>query len=238
VDRVLLALLLAASAQKEKPPAHLAVPKAMQQQREAELDISPGNLPFFANPELAAALGEIDARPGAWVEYLIRSRGDQDVRLRATVLGPALPGKRYWLEFATLTKEGGTFAAKLLVRGNAFRPRDLDALYLLVAGQTPMEIPLDQIDLPPDQQQPPKVKVQRLGKSRVQVKAGAYDAELLRAGDTKIWRAPQVPLWGLVKTQGPRQSVELLSSGMEGGHTVFPKGWGDDDQGKGSESTK
>ena len=53
----------------------------------------------------------------------------------------------------------------------------------------------------------------------------------------RVWRSSQVPLWGLVKAQSPRQTVELIASGKTGAESIFPPGW-TDDQGKGSESTK
>jgi hypothetical protein len=48
-----------------------------------------------------------------------------------------------------------------------------------------------------------------------------------------VWRAAQVPLWGLVRAEGPRQVVELTGLGERGARSVFPG-----DQGNGSESAR
>jgi hypothetical protein len=234
---VLLALLLAA--QTPKPPAQVVVPKSLRERREAEMgEVAPEKLPLFANPKLAAALGTLKPEAGAWAEYLVRTRGEKGMRLRATIVPPLLEGGRYWLELATLNEDGVAGAAKLLVHGNALGPRDFERVFVMLAGQQPIDVPLDQLDVP-EKDAPAPPKVEKLGKSKAQVRAGAFEAELLRAGDTRVWRSDSVPLWGLVKAKSPGQSVELIGSGRTGGHTVFPAGWGDErDQGKGSESTK
>ena len=241
----LLALLSAAPARVAAPKtsARLVVPKALREQREQEAtnpDHEP--LPLFANPSLAAALGPLVPQLGAWAEYLVQTRGQDDVRVRAAVLGPPLDQGRYWLELTTVSESRTAASARLLVHGSVFRPRDVERIFLMLAGQQPMEIPLD--DLPgggegSDKEPPPAPKLERLGKSQVKVRAGLFQAEALRVGDTRVWRSPAVPLWGLVRAQSPRQTLELLSSGLAGGHTLFPAGWGDaSDQGNGKESVK
>jgi len=231
---VLLALLLAASSQK--PPAHLVVPRSMRKERDQEEQFS--SFPPLADPRLAEALGPLEPHAGAWAEYLVRTKGEDDVRLRASILS-VLGAGRYWLEMATASESGPPAATKLLVKGNPAQPRDLERALLLVAGQQPLEIPLDQLETP-DLKSGKLPKVERLKPARVRVRAGEFlDAEALRVGDTRIWRSGKVPLWGLVKVQSPSQTVELLSYGLTGAHTVFPPGWGDEPaQGKGSESVK
>jgi hypothetical protein len=235
---MLLALLLAAGA--PKPPANVVIPKAMRERREKELNAAPEGLPLFANPLLAAALGPFAPRPGAWVEYLVKTKGEPDMRMRASVLDQPAGEGRYWLELDTATQEGMAAAAKMLVHGNPLSPRDVERMFVMMAGQQPLEVPLEQVDVP-KQDLPPPPEVTRLKAEEVTVRAGKYKADLLRTGDMRIWRAAQVPLWGLVKAHSPRESLELIGAGATGSHTVFPPGWGDAKdapQGIGSESTK
>jgi hypothetical protein len=190
--------------------------------------------PLFADPGMRAALGSIDPKPGAWAEYLVRAPGKGDLRVRATVLAAADDG-RYWLELATAGESGLASAAKLLVHGNAFSLGDVERLYVMIAGQQPIEVPLDEVR--PGRAKPPAEaqRVERLRPERVRVAAGEFNADVFRASGTRIWRAAGVPLWGLVKARSARQSMELVASGTTGGHSLFPPGW---DQGKGSESRK
>jgi hypothetical protein len=107
--------------------------------------IAAAALPLLADPGLAAALGPIDPRPGSWAEYLVRTRGHEDVRLRATVL-PAEGEGRYWLELAMAAQGGIVAAAKLLVHGE-LSPKGIEGVYLMLAGQQPVEVPLDRVRL-------------------------------------------------------------------------------------------
>jgi hypothetical protein len=105
----------------------------------------------------------------------------------------------------------------------------------MIAGQQPIEVPLDEVR--PARAKPPAEvqRVERLAPERVHVAAGEFNAEVIRVSGTWIWRASGVPLWGLVKARSARQSMELVASGTTGGRSLFPPGW---DQGKGSESRK
>jgi hypothetical protein len=248
---MLLALAIAAgtAAQADRPPADVAIPKALREKRERE--VSPGSgggMPVFANPLLAAALGPLVQHPGAWVEYLVVSKREPQVRVRASLLPQPAPEGSYWLEFATLAENGMAAAAKMLLHGNAFDGKNIDRIFVLLAGQQPIEIPLDELDLP-SEKPPAPPHVEHAGKERVQVKAGTYEAEILSAAGARIWRSKEVPLWGLVQMKAKGESMELLAAGEKGAHSVFPQGWGDAKdpqgpaktkapQGTGSESTK
>lgn len=211
---MLLALVLAVAAQRTPP--HWPVS------------------PLFADPGLRAALGNIDPKPGAWAEYLLRAPGKGDLRVRATVLAAVEDG-RYWLELATAGESGLASVAKLLIHGNASSLGDVERLYVMIAGQQPIEVPLDEVR-PASAKPPAEVQmVERLAPERVHVAAGEFNADVFRVSGTRIWRASGVPLWGLVKARSARQSMELVASGTTGGHSLFPPGW---DQGKGSESRK
>ena len=74
-----------------------------------------------------------------------------------------------------------------------------------------------------------------VGAAEVRVRAGVFKARVLRVSRTRVWRSSDVPLWGLVKAESERQSVELIAFGHSGGRSVFPARW---DQGNGSESAK
>ena len=142
-------------------------------------------------------------------EYqVVRTRGREDVRVRATVL-PAEGEGRYWLELTAAGESGIASAATVLIEGDRPWPANVGRMYVMLAAQQPVEIPLDRIRL-------------ALPRSTARV-------------PVRVWRARSVPLWGLVKARSPRQSVELLTSGTSGGHSVFPPGW---DQGNGRESAK
>ncbi|HZR11013.1 MAG TPA: hypothetical protein VFA79_20660 [Myxococcales bacterium] len=186
---------------------------------------------LFGDPELAAALGGMHPAPGAWVEYLIRSRGAGDARVRVTALAEGAGGG-YWLEVATVHESGIAGAARLLVRGDDGSA--IERMSVMVAGQQPLEIPLERLGpaLPAPRAIP---RVQRLGSARVRVAAGAFAAEVSRAADATVWRAAGVPLWGLVKARSRRRSIELLAFGASGGRSVFPAGR---DHGNGSDSEK
>lgn len=189
--------------------------------------------PLLADPDLAEAMGRIDPRPGAWVEYLVRAPGRDDLRVRATVL-PAATGGRHWIELITASADGIVSASRLLLRADELFPRSVERMYLMLAGQQPIEVPMDRIELPEARihARPP---VARLGTRRVRVPAGTFAAEAMRIAGTRVWRTATVPLWGLVKARSSRQSMELVSFGTSGGHSVFPPGW---DQGKGSDSAR
>jgi len=190
----------------------------------------------IASPDLVAALGPLKPHVGAWAEYLIRSRGAEDVRVRLSVLPPALEGGRAWVEVTTLGAQSLPFAARLLVRGAG----RLEGAIVYALGQAPIDLPVDEMQEPLQagpKPKPPTVLARRIGSAEVKVPAGVFFAEELRVtadGETtRIWRTERVPLWGLVRARGPRQSVELIGYGHEGAHSVFPE-----PQGNGSERAK
>lgn len=210
---MLLALLLAASAQK------------------------PPELPLFADPQVAEALGGFEPRPGAWVEYAIIPRRGPQTRLRLSVLPPLLPDGRYWLESASQSQNGPPVAVRMLLHGPPGRVENLDRLYVYVGGQAPMEFPLDADAraTPAPLPRRPLPRVRRKGAQDVRVAAGRFRAELIQVASSRIWRSDGVPLWGLVRALDPGRRVELIAFGRSGARTVFPAEF---DHGKGSESRK
>ncbi|HET9751619.1 MAG TPA: hypothetical protein VFP52_01610, partial [Myxococcales bacterium] len=189
---MLLALLLAASAQK------------------------PPEVPLVSDPRLAEALGHFEPLPGAWVEYAIIPRKGRQARLRLSVLEPPLPGGRYWLESASQAQGGPPVATRMLLHGPPGRIENLDRLYVYVGGQAPMEFPIDgeARAAPAPLPRRPFPKVRRKGVQDVRVSAGRFQAELVQVGSARIWRSDGVPLWGLVRALEPGRRVELIGFGQ------------------------
>jgi hypothetical protein len=223
---LLLPLLLAMSAGASPPAAseRPATPAAN----------TPPSLFAVGGPDLVAALGPLRPKVGSWAEYLVRARGGEEVRVRLSVVPPALDGGRAWLEVTALGAQDLPFAARLLLH----RSGGIERAIVYALGQAPIEIPVS--ELQPDPAKPRRgraVRASPVGSAEVTVPAGTFHAEELRitsGGDTtRVWRAARVPLWGLVRAEGPRQTVELTGMGETGARSVFPA-----DQGKGSESAK
>ena len=201
----------------------------------AQAASDPAQSPLLADPALAAALGVLEAAPGAWAEYLVRGEGKGDVRVRVTSLEAEGAGK-HWLELASASGTGVASAARLLIHGNGFSPENVERVYVMIVGQQPIEVPPEQIHAGgsrPEAKRAPSV--QRLGIERIRVPAGEFTAQVLDASGTRIWRAATVPLWGLVRARSPERSIELVAFGRKGGRSLFPAGWS---QGNGSESRK
>jgi hypothetical protein len=183
-----------------------------------------------------AALGPLQIERGSWAEYLVRSRGEQDIRVRFSLLPEPLDDGRAWLEVATVGEGSLPFAAQLLVRttGGVERAR----VYAL--GQAPFE--LFEGGTAPKEKKAPPAQVEPAGQALIRVAAGAFTVDELlvtaRGETTRVSRAARVPLWGLVRAQGPRQTVELLDYGHQGAKTVFPSPPEPRDQGNGSEMAK
>jgi hypothetical protein len=234
---LVLALALAA-ATAQPPPAHLHVPKALREARSAKGDEAPLPPSLFASPDVLEALGALVPEVGAWVEYAVRSKGGPAARIKLSILPPRLDGGRYWLEIDSATEDGTTSAAKLLVHGNPARAQDLERAFIYVVGQAPIEVPLGEVadrlaaePLPA----PSGKKVLKPAPQDVEVKAGSFPkAEVLEVAGTRIWRSPRVPLWGVVRSRGAGQTLELIGFARHGAHSLMP----DLDQGTGSDSVK
>jgi hypothetical protein len=235
---VLLALYLLA-APPAKPPARIVVPRSLERARSGADPALPASI--FDDPRLAAALGPLHPQPGAWVEYAIHSKDAGGVRARISILS-ALPEGRYWLELNSISEDLPPSSVKLLLHGSTLARKDIERAFIWITGQAPLELPVER--LPQEEEKAgdkrPAPKIHRGERETLEVRAGTFEkVETLRVGDTRLWRSAQVPLWGLVKAQSPRQTLELSAMGTTGAHTVFPKGWGDEPaQGNGKESTK
>ena len=185
----------------------------------------PGGGALFDGPRF-------DAQPGAWVEYLVRTNGSEPLRVRVSVLSKE--GENALIEIDTLAKDKPPQSVRMLVHGSPADARNVDKLELYVAGQAPIEVPLDELrdDLKP----PPKNKVRTVerGRERVQVQAGTFDAEVVDRGQARVWSSKEVPIFGMVKTRTKTHTAELIGFGRTGAHSLVP----DAAHQNGSETTK
>jgi len=199
-----------------------------------------GPLPLFAldSPDLVAALGPLRVEVGAWAEYLLRSRG-RTARMRFSLLPPKLEGERHWLEVAAFGELGLPFAVRVLLKSGPVVPSNVERAIVYVTGQAPLEIPLQDLQerLPHDGPKASGARTVRGGERTIATGAGRFKASEVRVTargqTTRVWRSAEVPLWGLVRAEGPRETIELVSFSHEGAQSAIPE----PRQGKGSEST-
>jgi hypothetical protein len=199
-----------------------------------------GPLPLFAldSPDLVAALGTLRVETGAWAEYLLRSP-DGTARMRFSLLPPEVEGDRHWLEVAAFGDVGLPFAMRVLLKSGPVVPANVERAILYVMGQAPLEIPLQDLQdrLPRDVPKSSGARTFRGRKRTIATGAGRFEASEVRVTargqTTRVWRSADVPLWGLVRAEGPRETIELVSFSHEGARSAIPE----PGQGKGSEST-
>ena len=198
-------------------------------------------VPLLSDPALADALGKFETRPGAWVEYAVLPKQGPQTRLKISVLAPALPDGRYWLETAVQREDGPPMALKMLLHGAPGKIENMERLYMYMGGQAPLEVPLDQVrarDIPTTG----IPEIEHKGTENLELAAGTFRCEVLQFVRTRIFRSAKVPLWGLVRALAPGLRVELIGFANKGAETVFPAGFDDADakaaQGNGSERVK
>ncbi len=229
----MLAFLIAAGAAAQAP-AKLHVPKAVREARSGEDGEAPLPLSIFASPDVLAALGPPRPLVGSWAEYAVRTPGQEDARVKLSILPPALEGGRYWLELDLATQSGAPTAVRLLVHGSPARPRDIERATVYLPGQAQLEIPLDEVQEQLGAEEgakPSGVALRKRKPESVRTAAGTFaNVEVLDVAGTRIWRSVKVPLWGLVQSKSRSQTVELIGYASQGAHTLL--------QGNGSESVK
>jgi hypothetical protein len=188
-----------------------------------------------ATPEVLASFLPLRAAVGSWAEYAVRSSGEQEFRVRFSVVPPAMDDGRAWVEVTALGEVSLPVAARLLVRDRGGVERAL----VYVLGQAPLELPVDAPEGAPQpgRREPRRARSLAVGSADVNVPAGRFRTEEMRIvgrGPTvRAWRSDRVPLWGLVCAEGPRQLVELVAYGQSGARSVFPEA-----HGKGSDTAK
>jgi hypothetical protein len=215
------------------------VPESIKRQRGQKPADDPSNFLGLGAPEVLEAAGPPSLNPGSWVEYKIRSRG-QASRVRLSVLPPPkdAPEDRRWLEVVGVGTETLPSVVKILIRQSPQKLGDIERMVLYPAGQAPLELPVDEAQQAPPAEpgkSAPTAKVRKLGPTDVKVAAGTFRAERLRVsatgGKTELWLSRgQVPLWGLVRSEGADRTIELLHFGTTGAHTVVPPAPGEPDE--------
>ncbi|MBS2026211.1 MAG: hypothetical protein JST92_27735, partial [Deltaproteobacteria bacterium] len=128
----------------KKPGAHLHVPESIRRGRSTQDEDEPKTLFELGPPEVMNALGPMRLTPGAWVEYGMRLLGHEATRVRFSVLAPAPAEGKVWLEIVTASAIGMPTAVRMLVHGDPNDPRNVERMFVLVAGQAPMELPADE----------------------------------------------------------------------------------------------
>ena len=179
--------------------------------------------------EFVGTSGPFRPQSGAWVEYLVRSRGEQDVRVRLAVLPPVAGDGRAWIEVTTVGARSLPFAARLLLNVGTGK---LERASVYALGQAPIESPVGEAD-GATRAAAPLVRVVNAHAKAIRVAAGTFTATELHVGQggaaARVWRSNEVPLWGVVRAESGGRTVELLRYGGGGASSVFP-------QGKGSEN--
>lgn len=236
---------------QKRPPAVLHVPESIKKQRSASgmPDQGPATVFTLMPPEVMGALGRLVPTPGAWVEYGVREGGSEESRVRLSVLAPLLPEGRYWLEFVLASTAAIPVAARLLLKGDPFDPANIERLLIYVAGQAPLELPVDQATdaiaaqakdddgspAPPTHKRPgaTPAKVQKLGLQTITVRGGTFMTDKLRITDlrthdsTLVWKSAALPLLPLVRAEAKTRTIELLSYGFTGAHSLIDAAQGE-----------
>jgi hypothetical protein len=202
---------------------------------------SPGApLPLFAlgAPDLVDALGSLRVEVGAWAEYLLRSP-EGTARMRFSLLPPKLEGGRYWLEVAAFSDVALPFALRAILLPGPVTPANMERATLYVLGQAPLEVPMDDLKKHVSRKAPGPSGARIVhGPARTVVtQAGRFQATELRitarGQTTRLWRSDAVPLWGLVRSKGPKETIELVAFSREGAKSAVPA----PGQGNGKDST-
>ena len=146
---------------------------------------------------------------------------------------------RHWLEVAAFGNVGLPFAVRVLLKSGPVVPANVERAIVYVTGQAPLEIPLQDVEerLRRDAARPSGARTVRGAERTIATSAGRFKASEVRitarGQTTRVWRSPEVPLWGLVRAEGPRETIELATFSHEGARSAIPE----PGQGKGSDST-
>jgi hypothetical protein len=166
--------------------------------------------PVLPNPGLDLFTG-LDFRPvvGGWAEYEVQRPGQPPGKVKVSVVGKqddSTPA--YWLEIAVRRSEG-RLVLKLLTVGHPGNPGAMKRLVAQLAPEMVVEFPI-----PPGEptEKPPAAApgTPSVAKSR----AGTFKAFRRRtAGGGVSYSSPEVPVFGLVKGDGPAGRIELVAFG-------------------------
>ena len=234
----------------------LIVPPSVRAGREQpELPPMPDSLGLLGAPEVMAALGPFRPEVGAWAEYrMTQKRTGDSVRVLVSVLPPPMPDGSYWLEIDSLASEILPMATRLLVHGEPTDPRSLRRVLIQVPGQNLLELPMSMLAKVPEKLKPGPLpsngaKVTTTPGVKLKVAAGEFTADKVQVVKGKdrylVWRSNDVPLFGLVRSEGKASITELVAAGHTGAHSLLGE-VGDDNvpvagpqsQGNGSDNKK
>jgi len=214
---MVLALLLAtmSTAPPARPARSRNAPQAAHE---------PRSLPPLDSPQLTATWGALRADVGSWAEYLVRTRGDQDVRFRVSVVPQPVDGGRVWVEVTALGSESLPVATRLLIVGATGK---VERAVVYALGQAPLDVPVeDNARAVATASRSASMQVVQGRREAVAVPAGTFRAIKLRVAvgrdRLRVWKSDTVPLWGLVRARDARTTVELLRYGDRGASSVFP----------------
>src|SRR5438270_667627 len=142
--------------------------------------------------EFVGTSGPFRPQSGAWVEYLVRSRGEQDVRVRLAVLPPVAGDGRAWIEVTTVGARSLPFAARLLLNVATGK---LERASVYALGQAPIELPVGEAD-GATRAAAPLVRVVNAHAKAIRVAAGTFTATELHVGQggaaARVWRSNEV----------------------------------------------
>ena len=158
--------------------------------------------------------------------------------MRFSLLAPKVDGDRHWLEVAAFSDKALPFAVRLLLKPGPVTPDNVDRAVLYVMGQAPLDIPVEDLkEHIPAARAAPKLRTIRGPEQTLSTGAGRLrvsEVRITAQGETtRVWRSADVPLWGLVRAEGPKETIELVGYAREGARSAIPE----PGQGKGSEST-
>lgn len=169
-----------------------------------------GDVAWFGEPRL---------QPGAWVEYAVIRPGKPQARLRASILGPASLNERHWLEMVTEEEGRPPTAVRMLLRNAKGPSETVERIYLYVAGQAPVALPMHR----PSASVAKRQRIpERLGSEIVTLAIGRFECDVSRVEGTRMDHSARVPLWGLVRSVHPEMKVELIGFAESGAVSVFP----------------
>jgi hypothetical protein len=172
----------------------------------------------------------LDVRPGAWAEYVVRSRRAEG-RMRISMLD-AEPAA-VLVEVAMFGDAGPPFVARLRFHTEASAGSwrcltRLESVAVYLLRLAPLDLPVagERVRAACNAGAPLEGR-----RANVTVPAGTFATEESRAGGERVWLSPDVPLWGLVRAMARGRRAELVAFGWSGARSFLPV------QGTGSDST-
>lgn len=163
-------------------------------------------------PEIRGVWNPVVGSGGA---YQVESRGERKTEMEIAVVDKeTVSGKPgYWLEMAMKDpREGQVYVKHLIVLDN--KRTVITRMIIQVAGQPPLEMPMQMMGGSEKTQQPADVREQaeRVGSESVTTPAGTFTCEHYRMkdGSADVWVNEKVAPYGLVKVTGRDSNMTLV----------------------------